>query len=442
MLTLNGKRGVRFCDGLTRRDFLRAGALSAGALGLSLTELTGRPSDREMNCILLFLVGGPSHLDTWDLKPKAPSNIRGPFRPIPTNVPGVSICEHFPRMAGMAERYALVRSVHHTAAPIHETGHQLMQTGHLFHNNEAYPHYGSVLSHLRGQRAGGMPPFVVLPSAIDNTGVSVSHGQTAGSLGRKHEPLVLRSRMQGDNLQITDVAIGAGDSWADEQVALALDEADRRLGDDAQTKLAPILTPRVKQAFALRGESSALRSRYGATTFGQSCMMARRLIEQGVRLVTVNMFDTVFNQVTWDCHADGGSLPSSLDDYKEVLCPMFDQAYSALLDDLHQRGLLQNTMVIAMGEFGRTPQLNPRGGRDHWPGVWTVLFAGGPFRGGQVIGASDWVGAEPKDRPISPAEIAATIYQGLGIDRRTCLPIGEGRSIVLSEAEPIQELLS
>jgi uncharacterized protein (DUF1501 family) len=152
------------------------------------------------------------------------------------------------------------------------------------------------------------------------------------------------------------------------------------------------------------------------------------------------MFDTVFNELTWDCHADGGSLATTLTDYKETLCPMFDNAYTALLSDLQQRGMLQNTLVVAMGEFGRTPQLNPRGGRDHWPGVWSILFAGGNVRGGQVIGASDRSGAEPRDRPVSPAEVAASVYRGMGIDLNSRLPGPENRPMPIIEAEPVEEL--
>src|SRR5207249_3963549 len=166
--------------------------------------------------------------------------------------------------------------------------------------------------------------------------------------------------------------------------------AQRNRSWDGATEqaLARLFSPRAKQAFDIAGEREAVRARYGRNTFGQSCLLARRLVESGVRLVTVNMFDTVFNQITWDCHADGGSLASSLGDYADPLCPMFDLAYTALLEDLAQRGMLEKTLVLAMGEFGRTPQLNPRGGRDHWPGVWTVLFAGGDVRGGQVLGSS------------------------------------------------------
>jgi uncharacterized protein (DUF1501 family) len=435
MLEFQGKKGVQFCDGLTRRDFLRVGALSAGAVGLSLADLGGleahadRP--RDLSCVLLFLVGGPSQLDTWDLKPDAPEGVRGPFRPIRTNVPGVDIGEHFPRMARMADRYALVRSVHHKSAPIHETGHQLMQTGFLFRGGQEYPHYGAVLSHLRGPGPAGVPPFVVLPGPIGNTGVSVSHGQTAGYLGTNHEPLVLA----GDPARLS------------ERSALvdAVDDAQRTVdavpGEGATARaLAEVFSPRAKKAFDVAAERDDVRARYGLNTFGQSCLLARRLVENGVRLVTVNMFDTVFNEVTWDCHADGGSLATCLDDYRDTLCPMFDQAYAALLEDLHQRGLLDTTLVVAMGEFGRTPHLNPRGGRDHWPGCWSILFAGAGVRGGQVIGSSDRTGSEPKDRPVTPAEVAASVYQALGIDLGTRLPGPDGQPRPLVEAAPIEEL--
>jgi uncharacterized protein (DUF1501 family) len=375
---------------LTRRDFLRVGALGAGAVGLSLADLGAvKAADKSkgVNCILLFLVGGPSQLDTWDLKPDAPDNVRGPFRPIKTNAPGVEICEHFPLMAQMADRYAILRSVHHTAAPIHETGHQMMQTGYLFKGEQEYPHYGSVMSHLHGRAPDAPPPFVVLPTPIRHTGVSVSHGQTAGYLGARHDPFI------------------PGGQWLD-----------------------------------AKAETEGLRSRYGRNAFGQSCLLARRLVEHGVRFVAVNMFDTVFNEITWDCHADGGSLSARLDDYKETLCPMFDRAYTALLEDLKQRGMLDTTLVLAMGEFGRTPRLNPRGGRDHWTGCWSVLFAGAGVRGGQVVGASDKIGAEPKDRPVTPAEVAATVYRGLGVDLNARLPGPDDRPMPIAEAAPIEEL--
>jgi uncharacterized protein (DUF1501 family) len=440
MLQLESKKAVPLCDGMSRRDFLRVGSLTAGAVGLSLADYYQLQQARavnasnDVNCILLFLVGGPSQLDTFDLKPDASADIRGPFRPIKTNVPGVEICEHFPLMARMADRYTILRSVHHTEAPIHETGHQLMQTGHLFRGGQEHPHYGAVVSHLRGQKSKGLPPFAVVPGPIGNTGVSVSHGQTAGYLGAKHEPFVVPA----DVLR------------TDRSLFLGVDEAHRdcdraqevQPGNAAQEHaVETVFASRAKQAFDLTSERDGLRDRYGRNTFGQSCLLARRLVEHGVRFVTVNMFDTVFNEITWDCHADGGSLPTSLHDYKEMLCPMFDRAYSTLLDDLRMRGMLDNTLVVAMGEFGRTPQLNPRGGRDHWPGCWSVLFAGANVQSGRVVGASDRTGAEPMDRPVTPAEVAATVYKAMGIDPSAFLPGPDSRPTPVAEGQPITELL-
>jgi hypothetical protein len=457
MLEFLGKKGVQFCDGLTRRDFLRVGALSAGSVGLNLADLArldaaGRKSDG-INCILLFLVGAPSHLDTWDLKPNAPDTVRGPFKPAKTNVPGIEISEHFPLMGKMADRWALIRSVHHKAAPIHETGHQMMQTGYLFRGGQEHPHYGAVVSHLRGRHKDGLPPFVVLPGPIGNTGVSVSHGQGAGYLGAKHEPFFLRGDAAEKGFQITDLQAPAGVDPARlktrKDLLDTLDSAhrafdateDSRARDNAYDQaFGMIFAEKAKKAFDIATEDEKLRARYGRNTFGQSCLLARRLVEHGVRLVTVNMFDTVFNEITWDAHADGGSLAVTLNDYKETLCPMFDLAYTALLDDLKQRGMLDDTLVVAMGEFGRTPQLNPRGGRDHWPGVWSILFAGANVKGGQVIGSSDKNGGEPRDRPVSPDMVASSVYKGMGIDLNTRLPGPENRPLPMIEAEPVDEL--
>ncbi len=451
MLTFSSNKGGRLCDGVSRRDFLRVGGLTAGSVGLSLSQVCGlqaRNQVGDMNCIILFLVGGPSQLETWDPKPAAPDNVRGPFKAIATNVPGIHLSEHFPRMAQVADRFAIVRSVHHRAAPIHETGHQLMQTGYLFRNDREYPHYGAVLSHLRGGRQG-LPPFVVLPGPIGNTGVSVHHGQGAGYLGAGHEPFCLRGQPGANGFGVTNIGLPGLDPARlpnRHELISAIDDAQRaydavggRAGsNDPAYNL--LFAHNTRRALDLGAESTQLRARYGSGTFGQSCLLARRLIEQGVRLVTVNMFETVFNQATWDCHADGGALGSNLDDYRDTLCPTFDLAYTALLEDLQERGLLANTLVVAMGEFGRTPQLNPRGGRDHWPGVWSILLAGGGVRGGQVVGSSDRTGSEPRDRPVSPAEVAATIYHALGIAKDTRLPGPDNSSLPVYEAEPVLEL--
>jgi uncharacterized protein (DUF1501 family) len=457
MLRLEKAQGVASCDGLTRRDFLRAGSL---AVGLGLTELAqlqrlgAAPRSAERACIQLLLVGGPGQLDTWDLKPDAPDTIRGPFRPIATNVPGIEISEHFPRMARRADRYALLRSVFHSEPPIHESGHQLLQTGHLSQNSADWPHQGAVVSAMC-PRQRLVPPWVVLPAPLGNTGVSVGHGQTAGVLGPCHGPYVVRTgsserdwtvAASSGSCDLDPAGLGVANALSDavDAVHRASDARAQQIGLDRDTERAlnTLLSGQAKHAFGLAAEPEDVRARYGWNTFGQSCLLARRLVQHGVGLVTVNMFDTVFGQVTWDCHANGGDLNSTLDDYRTTLCPMLDQAHTALLDDLEALGLLDQTLVLAAGEFGRTPRLNPRGGRDHWPGVWSMVLAGGGVRGGQVIGASDAHAEEPRDRPIHLAEVAATVYHALGIDPATRLPGPDGRSVPLMDARPVLELFS
>lgn len=405
-------------DHLSRRDFLRAGAVTVGTAGLSLASFEAAPPRKDVNCILLFLVGGPSHLDTFDPKPSAPSDIRGPFRAIQTNQPGIRLSETLPRLASQADKVALVRSVHHDEAPIHETGHQLMQTGRLCRAGVEHPHFGAVVAHLRGERAPDVPPFVVFPNVIGNTGVNVSHGQSAGWLGPNDSPLSMHVNLKDRRSLVNSLE--------------DLDNLFRQAGGSRLTV--------AKKAFNFSAENSTLQARYGTHEFGRSCLIARRLVETGVRFVTVNMFDSVFDRMTWDCHADGNGLATTLDDYRDTLCPMFDQAYSALIEDLAARGMLETTLVLAMGEFGRTPKINPRGGRDHWPGCWTVLFAGAGIQGGRVVGASDRTGSEPHDRPVKPADLTATIYHALGISPRTTLPGPDGSPLPLSDGTPLLEL--
>jgi len=250
MLNFLSNKPVRFCDGVSRRDFLRVGTLSAGAVGLSLAQVPAASVNPKagLNCILLFLVGGPSHLDTWDPKPDAPANIRGPFRPIQTNVAGIQLSEHFPLMSRMADRFALVRSVHHQAAPIHETGQQLLQTGHLFQGDLEYPHYGATITHLRGSGRGGLPPFVVLPKPIDNTGVNISHGQGSGYLGAQCDPFTLRSDPNAPNFQVTNINVPTGIDPARlrsrREMLDAIDNAQCAFDATASRALATITTRR------------------------------------------------------------------------------------------------------------------------------------------------------------------------------------------------------
>jgi hypothetical protein len=458
MFRLDASRAVEFCDGLRRRDFLHAGSLSA--LGLGLTQLFGLKAagavtpSKEKNAIFLFLVGGPSQLDTWDMKPNAPAEIRGPYKPIKTNVAGIEISENFPHMAKHADKYALIRSVYHTAAAVHDTGHQMMQTGRLFQGGIEHPHIGCVLAKERGPK-GDVPPHVLLPRPIGNTGGNMPHGQNAGYLGKMYDPFVLNADPSDPNFKVPDMLppdylapmrVERRRNWRemiDRAVSRFETSQDARLFDSTFHQAYTLMSSqKAREAFELSREPEEVRRQYGMNRFGQSCLLARRLIEAGVRFVTVNMFETVFDEITWDIH---GSKPfSPISCYRDLVGPMFDMAYSSLLNDLHERGLLTETMVIATGEFGRTPKVNPAGGRDHWPQCWTMLLAGGGVKGGQVIGASDEIGAAPKDRPTTPAEVAATIYQGLGISLELELPGAQGRPIPLVDrgVEPIRELFA
>jgi len=389
-------------------------------------------SSAERSVILLLLVGGPSQLETWDPKPGAPAAVRGPFGSIATRCPVVRICEHLPRMASMMDRLALVRSVHHDAAPIHETGHQLLQTGRLSQGGDEAPNFGSVIGRLKGARYG-QPASTILPGPIASTGVHISHGQSSGWLGTAHDPFILNADPGAPDFDPRSAL---------DRTLVFLDEAGSAGAPHALAltrTTGPLLTHAARNAFDLGEENSRTRDAYGRSTFGQSCLLARRLVEGGVRVVTVNMHATVFNQVTWDCH---GSAPfSTLDDYARELLPTFDRAFSALIDDLDHRGRLDSTLVLAAGEFGRTPRLNAAGGRDHWPGVWSVALAGGGVRGGQVVGASDADAGAPADRPVTPQDLLATIYHSLGIDGKQYLtsPDGESRALV-EDGEPIREL--
>ena len=381
----------------SRRDFLRVGGLGALGLGLSGRSDGASAHPAEGAVILLMMVGGPSQIETFDPKPDASREIRGPFRPIETAVPGLRVVEHLPEVARRMGRLTLVRSLHHVAAPIHETGLQLVGTGHLCRLEGDHPHFGSMAARRLGS-SGGLPPFAVLPRPIGNTGVNVPDGQSSGPLGSSFAPFFL-----GD-----DPASPGFDP------RVALDRARRFLDESAELTSAGAPTRSSHLAFDLHAERASTREAYGRSTFGQSCLLARRLVESGVRVVVVNMCETVFGRPSWDAH---GSDPfSTFDDYARNLLPTFDRAFSALVDDLDARGLLDSTLVVAAGEFGRTPKVNDKGGRDHWPAAWSALMAGGGTAGGRAIGATDRTASEPVDRPVALPELVATMARALGLD--------------------------
>jgi hypothetical protein len=405
----------RQAGGVSRRDFLRLGGLSV--IGLSAAEQRARAeaSGKGLRrCIFVLMTGGPSHLDTFDPKPAAPGEIRGPFKAIATATPGLQLCEALPLLAQRSEKFALVRGMSHDAAPIHETGQQFIQTGRLVTKDLVPPSLGSIVSRLLGPR-NDLPPYAILPRSLGDTGVAIWQGQRAGDLGAEFDPWDGMTAQCGVRSAEGGPAVEAGSSRDPARMAAAIN---------------------------LMLESEQCRRAYGDSEFGRACLSARRLVEQGVRFVTVNMFDSLAGRVTWDCHANESGAPATLADYRNTLCPEFDRSFCALLDDLDQRGLLQETLVVASGEFGRTPRINDRGGRDHWSGVWSVLLAGGGISGGQVLGASDSRGMFPAELPVAPAELAATILHALGIDLTTRLVMPQGAEIAIADAEPIKALVT
>lgn len=447
MIRLDTPRGRRQSGGWSRRTFMEIGALAP--LGLSASAA---PLDSDRNGILLFLMGGPSHIDTFDPKPEAPAEIRGPFKPIATRAPGMAITEIFPQTALQADKFSIVRSVYHTSAAVHDTGHQLMQTGRAFTGGIEHPHIGCALTHLKGSREG-TPGHVLLPKPIGKTGGNQPHGQSAGYLGRTHDPFILNADPGKPDFKVPDllppgylsnVRIDRRRSLRESVEAhlaqVEKSSAGQQIEESFDLARKLMASPTTREAFDLHREPDSIRDRYGRTRFGQSCLLARRLVERGVRFVTVNMFETVFDEITWDIH---GSRPfTDITEMARLVAPSFDQAYSALLEDLFQRGMLSNTLVAAMGEFGRTPKINPAGGRDHHPGVWSILLGGATIQPGRVIGSSDELGYAPKTRAANPQEVAATLYKALGVPIHHELPGPQGRPIPVTDfsIQAIQEL--
>ncbi len=352
----------------SRREFLTAAGTAAIAFPAATPAARlPRASGTAECCVFINLVGGPPHLDTFDPKPDAPAEVRGPFRPIRTKVPGTHLSELFPRLATLADKFTLIRSLHHTAPPIHEAGLQLLNTGRLFRDGPEWPGLGAVVNH----GFGGTTGWHVLPHPEIDTGIRISPGLGAGWLPNR--PTV----------------------------------------PDRRSRTADLAT---------------------------LCRAAVERVAAGCRFVTVNQFATVFDAPSWDCHADGGSLRTDLNDIRDTVAPAFDAALARLLTDLDERGLLDRTLVVATGEFGRTPRLNANGGRDHWAGAWTALVAGGGVKPGRVIGRTDPKGTEPADRPVTPQELVASILHALGVPPDATIPGPDGEPVAVYPAAPVAEL--
>ena len=458
MLNLTSKAIAHTCNGATRRDFLQIGAL--GAAGITLPQLMAAEASRgvdphheKKSCIMIFNLGAPSQLDTFDMKPNAPAEVRGPFKAISTKG-DFQISEILPKHAEIADKFSIVRSCYHTAAAVHDDGWQMLQTGRQFTGGVNYPHAGAVLQYMRGRRTD-LPAHVVLPETMGRGGGNLPNGQAGGFLGKAYDPFALMADPSKENFKVPDLLPPntLGDVRIDRRRRMR-QSIEENLKAFEQTESAAMLdqnfesayrlmnSQQAREAFDLTKEPTAVRERYGMNRFGQCCLLSRRLIAAGVRFVTVNTFLTVFNELTWDIH---GSKPfTTIEGMKNIVAPMYDQGYSALISDLDERGMLEDTMVCGLAEFGRTPKVNPAGGRDHWPQCFSCTFAGGGVQGGRAIGASDPIGAVPADRPTNPGEIVATIFKSLGLDLHAELPGPAGRPFPLVDfgVREITELFS
>jgi hypothetical protein len=409
---------------------------------------------RAKSCIQLFTWGGPSQHETFDLKPHAPDGVRGEFKPIATKVPGTRICEHLPRLAGMADRYTLIRSVTHTGTN-HGTSAYHMVTGHIHFSPGTlrhptpndFPSIGCAASRF-GRQPKGVPTYVALPSVLHDGDGGEVPGQGPGLLGQRYAPFYVNgdptrpdfsidtlrwpSNMDGYRLR-ERISLQAA---LDRQVErLCSQPAIQGMGACYEHAYGLLQSPAARRAFDLTAEPAAVRERYGWHHFGQSCLLARRLVEAGVPLITVYWNAPHIDDLQhWDTHKD------SFNRLKNHLLPHLDRALTALLEDLHFRGLLDETLIIWMGEFGRTPKLNKNAGRDHWGFCQSVLLAGSGVRGGHVYGSSDASAAYAAELPVSPDDLAATIFTSLGITLDRELHDAQGRPLPLCTGKPVSAL--
>jgi hypothetical protein len=446
---------------LSRRDTMRVGALTLAGLGLpGLLRARALGKDSGPNgfggaksCILIFLWGGPSQLDTWDLKPGAPEDIRGSFRPIPTNVPGISISEHFPMLAQQVHRLAIIRSMSHDDAAHLSTAHRIL-TGHLAPtpNSDAagpsprdWPHLGAIVAKLR-PTPGAIPTAVNMPWTVMHPAApgGKAPGQDSGWLGKAYDPFHLSGDPNSSGFHVDGLGLPPGISPGRlaarrsllARLADAADLSDKgpRSWDAFQQKsLDALISAQARAGFDIEREDPRLRDRYGRHIHGQCLLLARRLIEVGVGLVTVNWHDD--GQNFWDTHGE------NFHHLKNRLMPPADRAFSALLDDLDCRGLLDETLVVWVGEFGRTPRITKaNSGREHWPHCYSAVLAGAGVRGGSVYGASEKWAAYPATDPVSPDDLGATILHALGVDPSTMVKNALDRPMRINDGTPVLRL--
>jgi hypothetical protein len=439
---------------IDRRTMLRVGG--AGMLGMTMPKLIQAaersPSikPRAKSVIFLFQWGGPSQLDTFDMKPDAPETVRSPYRPISSSAPGIQVCEHLPEMAKRMHHVTLIRTMTHTMKNHASAGYYAL-SGHqppsddqrLRDSLDLFPAYGSVVDHL-APNDNSMPTSVAYPHVIRDG--SIVPAQHASFLGKRHDPLLFLEDPNDKNFNLPELSLPSGLSidrlsrrremqkLVDQQTKLMQFSGEARGFDDYYERAISMLTSdRVRSAFDLSAESESIRDRYGRTSYGQSCLLARRLVQSGVKFVTVYFSNSIggrrVGQGGWDTHGfDNTRMYKIVDKYH---LPITDQTLPTLLDDLEDRGLLDETLVVWMGEFGRTPEINKNLSRDHWPQCYTTLLAGGGVKGGYVYGESDELAKFPARNPVKPEDLAATIFQLLGIDPATEIYDRNNRPLVI-----------
>jgi hypothetical protein len=435
-------RGPRTCGGISRRAFLRVGALAIGGLTLPgllrlrADETPGTSRSRK-SVILIWLAGGPSHIDMYDLKPNAPAEFRGEFKPIATNVPGIQVGEYLPHQARIMDKLAIVRSAYHTNAG-HGMGSQWMLTGYqptIEVNDNIYPSTGSVVARMRGPNEPGLPAYVNLPRVL-------SLGKAA-YLGASYNPFAPDSDPNSGNFQVRNLKLPAvvdakrlgrrRDLLKDlDNIRRDIDSRGDIEGLDTfyREGLEMVTDTKAQRAFDVQREAAKVRDHYGRNDLGQCCLLARRLVEAGVTYVTVQAGGG------WDTHGD------NFNQLKNNLLPKYDQALAALVTDLFDRGLDKDVLVMAMGEFGRTPRINTGAGRDHWPGAMSIVYAGGGLKMAQVIGTTNATAEYPTSKPATPGCVLATMYHALGIDYKHAFYDQAQRPLpILNEGEPIAELV-
>ena len=427
----------RYCDGIERRGFLRMGSVA----GLSLAQLLrlqqthgieGSPK-KDVSCIFIFIIGGMAHQDMWDTKPEAPAEIRGDFRPIDTKVPGIQLSDLLPRMAGVTDKLAILRSLTH-GDPDHTAGYHVMMTGQhpgfggSFNrnvlNNNMHPSFGSMVAKL-GSTSGTLPPYISVPNFLNSGGPSF--------LGPGYAPFVFEADPASPEFSVRDIVLAEGvtdDRSLRRQTALrainhleqrvdALSSQERSLDTYYEKAYQLMTSSAAKQAFEINRESPATREAYGMTSLGQCCLLSRRLVEAGCRFVSIE-------NGHWDTHRKNS------ESLRDLLVPPLDQGVSALLNDLDERGRLDSTLVVLTTEFGRSPRINEMAGRDHWPQAFSIVMAGGGLKRGLTIGATDKQAASVIDRPITPSDMAATLLTALGIDPDVTLHTPLGRPVQLA----------